>query len=248
MHSECIVEISKLAPNLIRKGYELWPCALVRYCLKKERNAVGIGHFSCSSSIKFFWGGVERGEGKEQIREIITLRDSSLTGICSFLGPKKREVFLPSLLMLSRLLITCGHINIWHVGTVRMAALFTNTILGFQRLLCNSWESAGFVCLWAEESNSLIHSQGALVWLWQGHEPKIKVSRSGSAQYALLLPKSQRQCFNTGLIFFSSFSKQNQLRQTFFVILGNMGRLYLGSGCNLQCHWDWSMLPAESHK
>lgn len=110
------------------------------------------------------------------------------------------------------------HLTRGYSACVSMAALFTNTILGFQRLLCNSWESAGFVCLWAEESNSLIHSQGALVWLWQGHEPKIKVSRSGSAQYAVYLPQSQRQCFNTGLIlffFFSSFSKQNQLCQTF---------------------------------
>lgn len=186
--------------------------------------------------------GKGRRKGKEENK---SLRDHFLTSTCSFLGPKKWEVFLWSPLMLSRLPITRGHINFWHVGTVRMAALFTNTILEFQRLLCNSWESAGFVCLWAEESNSLIHSPGALVWLWQGHEPKIKVSRSGSAQYAVFLPKSQRLCFNTGLIFLSSFSKWNQLCQTFFVILENAGRLYFGSGHNLQCHWDWSVLTCH---
>lgn len=156
-----------------------------------------------------------------------------------FRTKEKHEVSLWSLLTLSRLPITRGHINIWHMGTVRMAVLFTNTILGFQRLLCNSWEYRLCVSVGAgaEESNSLIHSQGVLVWLRWGHEPEIKMSRSGSAPYAGFLPKPQRLCLNIGLMFhFPPAEKQNQLCQTFLcVILGNVGKLCLGSVCNLWC-------------
>lgn len=118
-----------------------------------------------------FWGVDRVRKVKTKDRKINTLRENSSTCICSSVVPKKWEVFLLSSLRLTRLPITRGHINIWHVGAVSMAVLFTNTILGFQRLLCNSWESPGLVCLWMEESHSLIHSPGgspclAVTGLW----------------------------------------------------------------------------------
>lgn len=153
---------------------------------------------SISSSHWFInFGGWEEGEGRLKKKKKISFRNNSLTPPCTFWGAKKIGGFSLELVDTS----SPSHYTRSHQHLTRgycaHGSLFTNTILGFQRLLCNSWEYRLCVSLGTEESNRLIHSLGALVWLWWGHEPKIKVSRSGSTQYTVVLPKPQRLCLNT---------------------------------------------------
>lgn len=82
-----------------------------------------IGHFTQFFFPLFFlaggWGKIgegkkrkKGGKKKERKEKEITLRDNSLTCICSFLELKKWEVSLWSLWVLSRFLIKRHHINI----------------------------------------------------------------------------------------------------------------------------------------
>lgn len=186
-----------------------------------------IGHFLQFFFPLFFFLWEMEGEKK------ISPGNNSLTPTCSFFRAKEIGGFSLELVDTSH-----SHVNIWHVGSMHMAALFTNTIQGFQSLLCNSWEYRLCVSLGAEESNSLIHSQRALVWLWWGHESRIKVSRSGSTQYAVFLPKPQRLCLNIELLFFffPPATNRTSYDKLFLWFLQNVGKLCLGFRCNLQCH------------